>query len=124
MALHHDLPVYKKTYDLLILVSDFCKNMPRNFKTSLGIKLQEECVDLTVLIFRANVSFNKTPLIEMMRERIQVIELQLRLSQDLRLISTKQYSKAIELTDDIGKQTTGWLKSSIPAPVLEQPRLF
>lgn len=98
--------------------------MPRNFKASLGGKLCEECVDLTVLIFRANVSFNKAPLIEMMRERIQVIELQLRLSQDLRLISTKQYSKAIELTDNIGRQSTGWLKSSIPAPVLEQPRLF
>jgi hypothetical protein len=124
MALHHDLPIYKPTYALLVLISEFCKNMPRNFKTSLGVKLQEECVDLTVLIFRANVSFNKTPFIEMMRERIQVVELQLRLSQDLRLISTKQYSEAITLTDDIGRQTTGWLKSSIPAPALEQPRLF
>ncbi|UGA37891.1 four helix bundle protein [Chromobacterium haemolyticum] len=46
-----------------------------------------------------------------MLERLQVVELTLRLSHDLRLIAPRQYAGAIELTDKIGRQATGWRKS-------------
>ena len=36
----------------------------------------------------------------------------LRLARDKRLISTGQYAKAVELTQSIGKQATGWRKSA------------
>ena len=45
---------------------------------------------------------------------MQVVELLLRLSRDLRLISTGQYARAIELTDAIGKQANGWRKHAAP----------
>lgn len=124
MAIHSTLPIYKVTYDLLRLVTEFSRNMPRDFKASLGGKIREECVDLVVLIYRANCSFSKTTLLDEMLERLQVIELMLRLSRDLRFISIGQYARSIELTDSIGKQANGWRKSSVPAPVAEQPRLL
>ena len=112
MALHKDLPIYKVTYDLLKHVTELTKNMSRDFKPTLGNELRKEAVGLSLLIYRANCARNKVPHLEELLERVQVLELQLRLCQDMRLISTKQYATAIELTDKVGKQANGWRKQS------------
>ena len=118
MALHHQLPIYKLAYDLLSVTTDITRNIPRDFKRLIGEKIREECVDILVLIFRANVARNKTPHIEDLLERLQVVDLLLRLSKDKRFISTKQYARAIEITDGIGRQATGWKRHAAAAPAV------
>lgn len=59
MALHTQLPIYKVAYDLLDVVTDLVKNMPRDFKQSVGSKISQECVEIVVLIFRANCAREK-----------------------------------------------------------------
>lgn len=115
MALHTNLPIYKVAYDLLDVVTDLVKNMPRDFKQSIGGKISQECVEIVVLIFRANCAREKAPHLGELIERLQVAELLLRLSRDKRLISTAQYAKAIELTNSVGKQANGWRRSASPA---------
>lgn len=112
MALTIALPIYKVTYDLLTAVTPLTANMPRNHKGTIGKKLSEECMELVVMIYRANSARDKAPHLQMLLERMQVVELLLRLSRDLRLISTGQYAGAISLTDTIGKQANGWRKHS------------
>jgi len=112
MALHHQLPIYKVAYDLLDVSTDLAKNMPRDFKASIGGKISTECIEIMILIFRANVAREKTAHLDDLIERLQVAELLLRLSRDKRLISTGQYAKAIELTGAIGKQAGGWRRST------------
>ncbi len=112
MALHHQLPIYKVAYDLLDVSTDLAKNMPRDFKASIGGKIGTECIEIMILIFRANVAREKTAHLDDLIERLQVAELLLRLSRDKRLISTGQYAKAIELTGAIGKQAGGWRRST------------
>jgi len=112
MALHHQLPIHKVAYNLLDVSTDLAKNMPRDFKASIGGKISNECIEITVLIFRANVARDKAPHLDELLERLQVAELLLRLSRDKRLISTGQYAKAIELTSTIGKQAGGWRRSA------------
>ena len=112
MALHTELPIYRAAYDLLDVITDLAKNMPRDFKASIGGKLRDECVEIVVLIFRANCAYEKTPHLDDLIERLQVSELLLRLSHDKRLISTGQYAKAVELTTNIGKQAGGWRRAS------------
>jgi len=112
MAIHTNLPIYKVAYDLLDVITDLSKNMPRDFKQSIGGKLRDECVEIVTLIFRANVSQEKTVHLISLIERLQVSELLLRLSRDKRLISTGQYAKAIELTGSIGKQASGWRRAA------------
>ena len=87
--------------------------MPRDFKASIGGKLRDECVEIVVLIFRANVAREKAPHLGTLIERLQVAELLLRLSRDKHLISTGQYAKAIELTNSIGKQAGGWKRAAV-----------
>jgi hypothetical protein len=82
MALHTNLPIYKVSYDLLDVITDLAKNMPRDFKASIGGKLRDECVEIVVLIFRANVAREKAPHLGTLIERLQVAELLLRLSCD------------------------------------------
>ena len=112
MAKHTELPIYKVAYDLLDVIIDLAKNMPRDFKQSIGGKLRDESVDIVTLIFRANVSHDKAAHLVSLVERLQVCELLLRLSRDRRLISTGQYAKAIGLTSNIGKQANGWRRSA------------
>lgn len=110
MAITSDLPIYKVAYDLLDAITDLARNMPRDFKLSIGGKLRDECVEIVTLIFRANCAREKAPHLDALIERLQVAELLLRLSRDKRLISTGQYAKAIKLTDQVGKQAGGWRK--------------
>jgi len=113
MALHTNLPIYKVAYDLLDVVTDLVKNMPRDFKQSIGGKISQECVEIVVLIFRANCARDKAPHLGELIERLQVAELLLRLSRDKRLVSTSQYARAIELTQSVGKQASGWRRSAL-----------
>ena len=115
MALASTLPIYRVTYDLLQVVTRITRDMPRDYKQSLGGKIREECVELTVLIYRANCSRDKRSHLELLQERLQVVMLLLRLAKDMKLISTGQFAQTIELTDQIGKQSSGWLKASSPA---------
>ena len=122
MANHTDLPISKVAYDLLVVATELTKNMPRDFKASIGKEIRDECVRLTVLISRANVAGDKTPYLDNLLERAQVIELLLRLSRDLRFISVKQYTAAIALTSMIGKQAGGWRKFSASSPAASRSR--
>jgi hypothetical protein len=54
MGLHTELPIYKVAYDLFDMSTELARNMPRDFKQSVGGKLRDECLEITVLIFRAN----------------------------------------------------------------------
>jgi hypothetical protein len=115
MAIHTQLPIYKVAYDLLDVVTDLVKNMQRDFKRSVGEKIANECIEITVLVFRANVAQDKAPHLMELLERLQVIELMIRLAMDKRLISKPAYAKAVELSTSIGKQANGW-RSSVMRP--------
>ncbi len=112
MAIHTNLPIYKVAYDLLDAATELAKNMPRDFKAQIGGKLRDECIEITVLIFRANTAREKAPHLLDLLERLQVAELLLRLSVDKRLISKPQYAKTVALTNSIGKQANGWRRSA------------
>lgn len=112
MALHTHLPIYKVCYDLFGVVMNVTTNMPRDYKVVMGRRIQEECLAILMLIFRANVATDKAPHLMELTERLQVIELAVRLARDKHLISTKQYAAVIALTDSAGKQTTGWRRET------------
>jgi len=111
MATHTQLPIYKAAYDLLDVATDLVKNMPRDFKQSIGGKINSECVEIVVLIFRANCAQDKAPHLLELVERLQVAELLIRLAKDKRLISQGAYAKAVELSTSIGKQANGWRRA-------------
>ena len=116
MAIHSTLPIYKVTYELLVLATEVTRHMPRDFKGSMGSDLRRDCFKLVRRIYRANSAANKVPHLTKLLERLQEVELMFRLAKDLRLIGVKQYASAIELTAAIGKQANGWRKYSAASP--------
>lgn len=113
MTLHIHLPIYKAAYDLMQLSAQLTRNMPRDFKSSYGSKLRDECVELVLLIGRANAARDKVPHLDSLIERLEVAELLIRLAHDLRFISSRQYAVAVEVMGSIGKQAGGWRKQSL-----------
>jgi len=115
MAQYHHLPIYKVTYELLQQITRVTREFPRDYKHSLGVKLRDEVVDLIVFIYKAN-SFlaERARFVALILERMQIVELLVRLSRDMRLISIKAFSETVALTDSIGRQAQGWLKTVKP----------
>lgn len=122
MALHTELPIHKAAYDLLDVVVELVKNMPRDFKQSLGGELRDECLAVLLAIYRANVASDKVPHLNALIERLQMVILMLRLARDKQMISTKGFARTVPLTQSIGKQATGWRNKYLP-PVSRGPRL-
>ena len=114
MAQYQHLPIYKATYNLLRLVTQATSNFPRAYKYSLGDKLREEVVEMVVFVFKANSSrgAERAAQAALFLERLQVVELLMRLSKDLRLLSVKQFAEIVSMSDSLGRQAQGWIKSS------------
>ena len=122
MAIHTELPIYKLAYELLMLATNLTKNMPRDFKASIGGTIRKDCIDIMILIFRANCAMDKTQYLDRLIEKVQVAELMFRVSKDARLISVKQYAAAIEITGKVGKQAGGWRKYAASSPAASRSR--
>ena len=112
MAQYEHLPIYKQTYDILLRTLEATKDFPREYKFTLGEKLKNELLEVIVLIYRANSAINKKQHIESILERIQAVQLLLRLSHDMKILTRRNYAALSQMTDSLGKQAQGWLKSS------------
>ncbi|ANN70889.1 four helix bundle protein [Bordetella bronchialis] len=112
MALHTDTEIYKATYSLAQLVTQLVAGMPRNYKADFGAELRKRCMGLVMRVYEANTAADRVDVLRSMRQEVEAVNLCLRLSVDLKLISRGQYGRAIAITESIGKQATGWQKQS------------
>jgi hypothetical protein len=110
MALHTELPIHKAAHDLLGVVASLVRNMPRDVKPIVGRQLYSDCLAMSTAIARANQAQDKGPYLAALLDRVQCAEVQLRMSRDARFIATSGYARAIELTQTIGRQASGWRK--------------
>ena len=72
------------------------------------IGLERECILLVRSIYRANKCKDKVLYLEQFLDSFEVVKLEIRLCKDLKLISVKQQAELALLTENIGKQITGW----------------
>jgi len=116
MAMHTELSIYNAAMGLLHMATNLTRNIPRDLKQSLGKRVIDECIDVLMLIARANSSRDKRPHLEQLVEKVQVVEFMMRLFKDNRFISVPQHANAIEVTTSIGKQANAWKRSTPTAP--------
>ncbi|WP_104656566.1 four helix bundle protein [Ralstonia insidiosa] len=116
MALHSELDIYKVGYQLLGKVTKLVENMERNFKRLIGEEIVRESAKVLILVYRANISSNKVSHLTDLIEGVQMVEVLLRLSMDMKKISPGQYAGVIQLTTSIGKQANGWKGYSANRP--------
>lgn len=109
MAIYDNLPVFKDTYDLLLLFINQSKNIQRDLKYTIAQELKKELMDLSVRIYQANAAVEKDDFISEARKKIVVIKLNFRLLHDTHQLSTKQFAMFADKTESISKQLAAWV---------------
>ena len=112
MALHTDLEIHKVAEELLGLSLDLVRNIPRDLKQVVGAKIRDECLQVLVLIGRANMTRDKLPQINLLLESIWMLNYLLRALTNRGLISKGQHAKAMKMTASVGRQANAWKKSA------------
>ncbi|MEG2856495.1 four helix bundle protein [Bacteroides sp.] len=112
MALYYSLPVYRDTYSLILLLFKLTKEFNREYKYSIGQDIKRDAMQLVRHIYRANRADNKSEHLAIFIDDFEIVKLQVRLCHDMRLISPTNFSEVILLMDSIGKQISGWNRSS------------
>lgn len=121
MALHHELPIYRDTRNLLGQTLKIVRNLPRDLKQTMGRSLLEEVSDLSRMIMQANVaqgSDKRIPLTELI-ERAEVIGFQFRALAEIGVVPRTHHADVIESLAAIGKQANGIKKKFASSPVQE-----
>ena len=108
MALSHELPIYKDTYKLILLIFKRTKDFSREYKYTLGQDMKRDSIRLVRSIYRANRSRDKRQYLEEFLDNFEILKLEVRLSADLKLLSIKHLSEISKMLDIIGKQATAW----------------
>jgi len=112
MATYDNLPVFKKSYDLLLQTFAVVKDFEKQYKYTLWDKIKMEIIDLITSIYRANSNFEtRAKNLKKAREQVEVLKLYFRLSKDLKIINIKKYAELSLLTEDLSKQLYSWEKS-------------
>ncbi|MGV6475398.1 four helix bundle protein [Azotobacter vinelandii] len=78
MAMHTQLSIHKSAEELLGVVLDLVRNIPRDMKQVVGGKLRDETLQVLVLIGRANMTRQKLEHLNQLLESVWMIDYMLR----------------------------------------------
>jgi hypothetical protein len=108
MALYFELPIYKDTYQLLLVIFRITRNFSREYKYTIGQDLKQDSMEMVRCIFRANSTHEKAVHLQQLYDTLEIVKLQVRICMDMRLISVSQQSEVALLMESIGRQLMGW----------------
>jgi len=76
MALYYDLLVFKDVYKLFLLIFEFTKDFPKEYKFTFGQDLKRNDINLVRSIYRANKSRNKVEYLEQFLDDFEIVKLE------------------------------------------------
>jgi 23S rRNA-intervening sequence protein len=109
---HEGLPVVQKSYDLALWLLGRTTRFSRDFKFTLGDRIQSTSLDLTLsLVEAAHARARERPLHRASR-LLDQLRLLLRLARDVGVLSPRQLEYASGNTEELGRMLGGWLRAS------------
>jgi hypothetical protein len=108
MALSADLPLYKDSFELLNKIIELVKSYPRFLRYNLGDRMVNLCLDMLALIYKANSSYDKVPVLTELSCKYQMLVMLFRVSVEQQAMTERQYAVHSILLTRIGKQVTSW----------------
>ena len=100
--------------DTKLTTSAMTHNLTTNsstYRTGGTLVDKDNVLTSRIGIYRANSKKNKFDVLQIARERVEVIRLFIRLMKDLKQISTKKFVRVNIKVESVSKQLTGWQKS-------------
>lgn len=110
MARTDNLPVYKKTFELLLELHKLFPNFDRKYKFTLGSDCITSVKNSLLLIVKVNNSKNKKEIINDLLLSLQESQINIRLLKNLNIIKNKSYFFLSEMLVESLKQVEGWKK--------------
>lgn len=113
MALYTELQIYQAARELARFAMKAAENMPRSVKILYGHPIRDLCVEIVILIARANKAQDKVPYLDALLERKEALEFLMRICVDLRYIGKTVHADLLKITTSIGMQAHGWRRSYV-----------
>jgi hypothetical protein len=109
--------VYKAAMDLVVYLERVVRNFSRYHKYTLGSDLRQHSREVVTLIIRANSRADKRPVLCDSRERLEALQVLLRIGKEVRAFpDVKTYARAAELVVALSRQNEGWIKGQSRQP--------
>src|SRR3972149_1413182 len=109
--MNEELPVIAKAFDLARELTRRSRKLPRDLRCVLGDRMLTTSYDVLDLLIEAKYSRAKQALLERANLLLERLRFQVRLCQEERLISPRQYEFVAGLIHETGQQVGGWRKA-------------
>ena len=110
------LPVFRKMYDLNLMLIRLVNNFPKQYKYNVGDELIKTSLRLFKHLFAANREYdNKIKKVEHLDNFLDdydLLKVLIRLANEERMFSIKDAANLALLTENITKQINGWRNKS------------
>ncbi len=106
-------------YDLSLWVMKATNRYPRNWRVTLGDRLDRVMLDMLVLAQQACLRREKKALLQELSDLLESLRILIRLSRDLGCLDLRRYEYAAKQMDEIGRQLGGWMKQQHRKPFHE-----
>lgn len=106
------LPIYRDTFDLAKIILDYVEKFPKVYKFTIGERLIDASLDLFEYLQLANKAVDdkakRKRYLENFLIKYETLKVLVRLCNDKKILSIKQFSSLAEKLNSIGKQATAW----------------
>ena len=111
------LPVFRKMYDLNLMLMRLVNKFPKQYKYNIGDKLINTSLSLFKHLFTANRIYDDTQrrvnCLDEFLDEFDLLKVLIRLSNEERLFSIKDTVNLALLTESITKQVSGWRNKNL-----------
>ena len=110
----NESPLFVRTYELLLWLIPQVQKFPRAHRFGLAERIQQLSLDFQDAIVAAGKSRGEERRTWLRHADIQLEQLRtwMRLAQDLRLVSVRQFEHAARLISEVGRLLGAWIKQS------------
>ena len=106
-------------YDLSLWLMKATNRYPKNWRITLGDRLDRVALDMLVLGQQATLRHEKRVLLQELSDDLESLRMLVRLSRDLGCLDLRRYEYAAKMMDEIGRQLGGWMKQQHRKPFHE-----
>ena len=105
-------PIFTKTYDLILWLVPATQKFPKDQRFVLARRIQDKIFDLQEALIAAGMGVEKMRNLQAADVYLRQLQVYIRLSVDMKFITTKQHEHVSRMAVEVGKILGGWRKKA------------